>query len=64
MVHGDTTLTEATVEVLSATMGLVKRQRTFFRRDPRIEWLAWQDDRARRIDDAVAAIGEAAGWTS
>lgn len=64
VVHGDTTLAEATGEVLSATMGLVKRQRTFFRRDPRIEWLAWQDDRARRIDDAVAAIGEAAGWTS
>ena len=64
VVHGDATLAEATGEVLSATMGLVKRQRTFFRRDPRIEWLAWQDDRARRIDDAVAAIGEAAGWTS
>ena len=64
VVQGDTTLAEATGEVLSATMGLVKRQRTFFRRDPRIEWLAWQDDHARRIDDAVAAIGEAAGWTS
>ena len=64
VVRGDTTLAEATEEVLSATMGLVKRQRTFFRRDPRIAWLAWQDDRARRIDDATAAIGEAAGWTS
>jgi tRNA dimethylallyltransferase len=64
VVHGDATLAEATEEVLSATMSLVKRQRTFFRRDPRIEWLAWQDDRARRIDEAMAAIREAAGWTS
>ncbi|MBT8200971.1 MAG: tRNA (adenosine(37)-N6)-dimethylallyltransferase MiaA [Acidimicrobiia bacterium] len=34
-------------EIERATMGLVKRQRTFFRRDPRITWLPWSNDLAR-----------------
>lgn len=30
-------------EIIRATLGLVKRQRTFFRRDPRITWLEWSE---------------------
>ena len=41
-------LKTAKAGVISATLHLVKRQRTFFRRDPRINWLAWDDDPRER----------------
>jgi tRNA dimethylallyltransferase len=31
------------LQVRAETLGLAKRQRTFFRRDPRIDWVAWDD---------------------
>ncbi len=34
-------------EIERTTLRLVKRQRTFFRRDPRITWLPWSNDLAR-----------------
>jgi len=46
-----------------ATNALVKRQRTYFRRDPRIAWMTWQDDDIR-ISEAVKRIGEMMQWTS
>lgn len=49
---------------LRATNALVKRQRTFFRRDPRIVWYPWQDEDTRRIETAVAAIGDRVAWNS
>ena len=56
-------LSTARTRIERATMSLAKRQRTFFRRDPRIEWLPWHDDADAR---AAAAIGvlRGAGWTS
>ncbi len=36
--------------ILSATLALAKRQRTWFRRDPRIRWVEWNDDADRRLD--------------
>lgn len=64
VVAGDRSLAEGRSEVLRATNALVKRQRTFFRRDPRIAWQPWQDDVERRIDSAIMTIGEATSWTS
>lgn len=64
MVAGEISRGEAMADTIRATNGLVKRQRTFFRRDPRIEWLPWQDDRAERIDRAVDHIGESMQWNS
>ena len=64
VVSGDVTMEEAREEVIRATRALVKRQRTFFRRDPRIEWQAWQDDEVQRIEMAVSRVGEVAGWNS
>ena len=32
----------ARLDAIRATTGLVKRQRTYFRRDPRIEWIPWK----------------------
>jgi tRNA A37 N6-isopentenylltransferase MiaA len=54
----------ASAETVRATNTLVKRQRTFFRRDPRIEWIPWQDDEQERIELAVNRVGEVAGWIS
>jgi tRNA A37 N6-isopentenylltransferase MiaA len=34
-------------------MALAKRQRTFFRRDPRVRWIPWHDGADRRADAAV-----------
>jgi tRNA dimethylallyltransferase len=50
--------------ILSSTLSLAKRQRTFFRRDPRIRWLPWDDDPNARIGSALAALQEAGAWSS
>ncbi|GMR02485.1 MAG: tRNA (adenosine(37)-N6)-dimethylallyltransferase MiaA [Acidimicrobiia bacterium] len=63
-VRGEVTVKDAFADTLRSTNALVKRQRTFFRRDPRIEWLTWQDDDRRRVRTAVDGIGETMQWTS
>jgi tRNA dimethylallyltransferase len=63
VVRGDRTLAEGRSHTLSATTGLARRQRTYFRRDPRIRWVEWEDDADRRTD-AVLGVLEEAGWTS
>ena len=57
-------VTTARTSVLNATLALAKRQRTFFRRDPRIAWLPWDDQADVRVERAVAALREAGAWTS
>ena len=64
VVRGEVDIARAAEQTISATMGLAKRQRTYFRRDPRIAWQPWQDAREQRISDAVRVIGEVAQWTS
>jgi tRNA dimethylallyltransferase len=64
VVRGATEMADATRQTITATNALVKRQRTFFGRDPRIEWLPWQDDEDERISAVVHRIGEVAGWNS
>ena len=63
VVDGSVTLDEARRSAISATLSLAKRQRTFFRRDPRIRWIPWHDDPADRVAAAGAALEEAT-WTS
>lgn len=48
---------------IDATTSLARRQRTYHRRDPRIEWLEWQDDPETLARSAIAWLEEA-GWTS
>jgi tRNA dimethylallyltransferase len=43
---------DAWAQVRAETLALAKRQRTFFRRDPRIRWVPWQD----AIDDRLTAV--------
>ena len=42
-------------QIQSETLALAKRQRTFFRRDPRIQWVPWRD----AIEDRVAVVRSA-----
>jgi tRNA dimethylallyltransferase len=51
-------------DALRATTALAKRQRVFFRRDPRLRWLSWHDDPKRRLGDAAAVLEEAGAWNS
>ena len=62
VLDGTSDLSEAREEAIRATNALVKRQRTFFRRDPRISWIPWQDDGG--TETAVRTIEEAVTWTS
>lgn len=58
---GGLSLGEGRMATLRATHELARRQRTYFRRDPRIRWLPWHDDpeaRYQRLRREVAA------WTS
>ena len=63
VVRGEISLEEGRVRAVAATWALAHRQRTFFRRDPRITWLEWDDDPAHRAA-AARAVFEEAGWTS
>ncbi len=63
VVRGDWTLEEGVRRARDATTALARRQRTFFRRDPRVGWLEWDDDPAVHIGRATRAFEEA-GWTS
>ena len=63
VVRGEQSLEEGRARTLAATTGLARRQRTYFRRDPRIRWVGWEDDPDRRTDSVLAALEEA-GWTS
>lgn len=63
VVEGQWDLATARRRAIDATTSLARRQRTYQRRDPRIDWLGWQDDPASLAEAAVASL-EGAGWTS
>ncbi len=63
VVSGEATLEEGRAEVIRATVALGRRQRTFFRRDPRIRWLPWREDPDERLAAVVEALEEPA-WSS
>ncbi len=44
VVAGEKTLDQGRAAAIRATLALAKRQRTFFRRDPRIRWITWNRD--------------------
>lgn len=63
VVEGTVTASQGRRQAIRATLALAKRQRTFFRRDPRIRWLPWNDDPGARLSAALAALEELR-WTS
>ena len=64
VVRGAASLDDARAAAIQATLSLAKRQRTFFRRDPRIHWLAWHDDPDARIAAARHMLENVETWTS
>lgn len=68
VVRGEISLEQGRADAVRATMDLAKRQRTYFRRDPRIRWLDWDDDpdarrrAARRMLEGM--LEEMKPWTS
>jgi len=53
---GETTEAEAFERAARSTRKLAKRQRTWFRRDPRIRWLRWRPGAAERVELALEAL--------
>lgn len=64
VVHGEMNIADGTRAAIAATVALGKRQRTFFRRDPRIQWMPWADDPDVRYRRAVRVLEEAHSWIS
>lgn len=62
VVAGDSDLASARERAITATVALAGRQRTFFRRDPRVRWLPWHHDAGHMADEATRALE--AVWTS
>ncbi len=56
VVRGEIDEEEGFRQVEQATLALAKRQRTFFRRDPRIEWLAWSKDPDQLLEQAKEVL--------
>lgn len=62
VVEGHRGLAAGRRAAIDATTSLASRQRTFFRKDPRITWLPWHDEVTRRVDAAYELLEHA--WTS
>ena len=58
VVEGHGSLTAARDEAIRATASLAKRQRTYFRRDPRIRWIPWHHDSREMLGPALDALAE------
>ena len=43
-------------EAIRATASLAKRQRTYFRRDPRIRWIPWHHETEQMLDGALESL--------
>ncbi len=54
--EGELDIGEAFAAAERSTMKLARRQRTWFRRDPRIQWIAWNDDLERRVVGVIGGI--------
>ena len=57
VVAGQRSLEEGRADAIAATMAVAGNQRTYFRRDPRIVWLEWDDDAAVRLNRARRELG-------
>jgi tRNA dimethylallyltransferase len=58
VVAGETPAAQGSAEARRATMSLAKRQRTYFRRDPRIEWVPWSGDPEERYEQVKRCLVE------
>jgi len=51
-------------EAIRSTASLAKRQRTYFRRDPRIRWIPWHHETEQMLAGALESLAGDATWTS
>ncbi len=58
VVRGETSEQQGAALAQRATMSLAKRQRTYFRRDPRIEWVPWSSDPNERYERVKRSLLE------
>jgi tRNA dimethylallyltransferase len=58
VIRGEVTEEQGANEAIRATMNLAKRQRTYFRRDPRIEWVPWSSDPDERYEQVKRSLVE------
>ena len=64
VVRGEKALSFGRQAAIDATISLAKRQRTFFRRDPRIQWVPWSHDPDGRFAAVLAALERTTQWIS
>jgi tRNA dimethylallyltransferase len=58
VVRGEAKEEQGVQQAVRATMGLAKRQRTYFRRDPRIRWVPWSNDPLDRYEQVKRSLME------
>ena len=58
VVRGEAKEEQGVLQAVRATMGLAKRQRTYFRRDPRIRWVPWSNDPLDRYEQVKRSLME------
>jgi tRNA dimethylallyltransferase len=63
VVAGEVGIAAGREAAIQATRSLAKRQRTFFRRDPRIVWLPWVPDPGKRAEMAIEELNRRLEWT-
>ena len=51
-------------DAIAATTSLVKRQRTYFRRDPRIRWIPWHHEPEQMVRSAFDQLEKDTLWSS
>ncbi len=54
----------ARIDAIRATNALAKRQRTYFRRDPRIRWIPWHHEPDVMVQTATELLAKDAPWIS
>jgi tRNA dimethylallyltransferase len=64
VVDGTASMEDGLAAARKATVALARRQRTFFRRDPRIRWVPWHDDISVRVQRARELLDREPAWTS
>jgi tRNA dimethylallyltransferase len=57
VVAGERDIADGRADAIAATLAVARNQRTYWRRDPRIRWLRWDDDPTVRLDRARRELG-------
>jgi tRNA dimethylallyltransferase len=61
VVAGERDIAEGRSDAIGATLAVARNQRTYWRRDPRVRWLEWDDDPTVRLERARLELEL---WTS